>query len=217
MPRAFTETEKETIRSKLLEVGRSCFLRYGLKKTTIEDLTRPSGIAKASFYLFFESKEKLFIEVFLHELPAMMDRIMNASFGSTDDIREALVLFMREVVHEMETNEFSRMMLDDPRELQKSVSNLDFEEILQQVAVFYQPIVQAIADAQARGEIIPGDPFQLVFALGLIKMYPLNRDNLPPQLYSNMLQLAPEVIAAGLTSPALGAYAYADGRDGTSS
>jgi len=42
MPRAFKEEEKEKIRAKLLEAGRACFLRYGLKKTTIEDLTKGS-------------------------------------------------------------------------------------------------------------------------------------------------------------------------------
>jgi len=42
MPRAFKEEEKEKIRAKLLEAGRSCFLRYGLKKTTIEDVVGPA-------------------------------------------------------------------------------------------------------------------------------------------------------------------------------
>ena len=86
MPRAFTAVEKETIREKLMGAGRDCFLRYGLKKTTIEDLTKPAGIAKASFYLFFESKEQLFIDVFLEEIPAMMSRLTEASFGATDDV-----------------------------------------------------------------------------------------------------------------------------------
>ena len=62
MPRAFTETEKETIRARLIESGRACFGRYGLAKTTVEDLVKPVGIAKASFYLFFDSKESLYVE-----------------------------------------------------------------------------------------------------------------------------------------------------------
>ena len=64
MPRAFTAVEKEAIRDRLMEAGHACFLRYGLKKTTIEDLTKPAGIAKASFYLFFDSS------YFLRDSPA---------------------------------------------------------------------------------------------------------------------------------------------------
>jgi len=210
MPRPFTETERETIRAKLMKAGRACFLRYGLKKTTIEDLTRPAGIAKASFYLFFDSKEKLFLEVFLLELPAMMERIMAASFGSTKDTREALIRLMRAITHEMESNQFSRMMLDNPSELRQFASSIDYEAVLQQVSVAYMPIVEKIAEAQTRGEIIEGDPFKLSFSLGLVKMLPLNRESLPEPLYLDMVELAPRIIAAGLTNPSLGAYAYAE-------
>jgi len=82
MPKPFTAVQKETIREKLMEAGRACFLRYGLKKTTIEDLVKPAGIAKASFYLFFDTKESLYLEIFLQEIPEMMERMMHASFHS---------------------------------------------------------------------------------------------------------------------------------------
>ena len=203
MPRAFKEEEKETIRAKLLEAGRACFLRYGLKKTTIEDVVGPAGIAKSSFYLFFESKEALFVEVFLHEMPAMLERLMDVSFRATDDTREALIRLMRAIVHEIEENEMARILMDDPSELERLVTALDYEEILQRSAASFAPIVQAIAEAQARGEIIEGDPFQLSYSLGLVKLLAFNRDRIPVELHDKMLDLAPRVIADGLTCPAL--------------
>ena len=203
MPRAFKEEEKEKIRAKLLEAGRSCFLSYGLKKTTIEDVVGPAGIAKSSFYLFFESKEALFVEVFLHEMPAMMERLMDVSFRATDDTREALIRLMRAIVHEIEENEMARILMDDPSELERLVTALDYEEILQRSAASFAPIVQAIAEAQARGEIIEGDPFQLSYSLGLVKLLAFNRDRIPVELHDKMLDLAPRVIADGLTCPAL--------------
>ncbi|MFC2077515.1 TetR/AcrR family transcriptional regulator [Candidatus Bipolaricaulota bacterium] len=202
MPRAFTAVEKETIREKLLQAGRACFLRYGLKKTTIEDLTGPAGIAKASFYLFFESKEALYMEIFMAELPAMMKRLMDNSFGSTDDTREALIRMMKGIVHEMQSNELARIILDDPTQVEKLVSNLDYGNILQQVAGSYAPLVQAIVAAQDRGEIIEGDPFQIAYSLGLVKMLAVNKDRIPEELYNSMIDFAPRVIADGLTCPA---------------
>ena len=210
MPKPFSATQKETIREKLMEAGRTCFLRYGLKKTTIEDLVKPAGIAKASFYLFFDTKEALYLEIFLQEIPEMMERIMDASFHSTEDTREALILMMKAIAHEMETNELSRVILDDPSELQRFADSLDFEGIMQQVAGAYAPIIQEITAQQARGEIIPGDPFQITYSLGMVKMLVINRDNIPPELYNSMMDFAPQVIAAGLTSPAMGATAYAE-------
>ena len=202
MPRAFTAVQKETIREKLMEAGRTCFLRYGLKKTTIEDLTKPAGIAKASFYLFFESKEQLFIDVFLEEIPAMMSRLTEASFGATDDTREALILLMKGIVHEMEENAMARILMDDPSEIERIASVIDYDAILQQVAPTFAPMLQKIAEAQGRGEIIEGDPFLISYSLGLVKMLAFNRDRIPEPLYTSMVDLAPRIIADGLTCPA---------------
>jgi AcrR family transcriptional regulator len=200
MPRAFTAVEKETIREKLMAAGRACFLRYGLKKTTIEDLTGPAGIAKASFYLFFDSKEQLFVDIFMEEMPAMIDRLLDASFRSTSDTQEALVRLMQGIVHEIESNEFARILLDDPSELERLAQSLDYQNILTQSAEFFAPLIEAFAEAQARGEIIEGDPHQLVYSLGLIKLLPVNKDHIPTELYESMLDLAPRIIASGLTS-----------------
>jgi len=202
MPRAFTDAEREAIRERLTAAGRECFLRFGLKKTTIEDLVRPAGIAKASFYLFFESKEALFVEVYMREMPAMMDRLLDGSFRAAGDAREAFIRLMQGIVREIETDEMSRILLDDPAELQRLAGGVDYERILERSAAFFAPLIEEIAAAQARGEVIEGDPFQIVCTLGLVKLLPLNRDRVPPALYRAMLDLAPRVIADGLTCPA---------------
>lgn len=202
MPRPFTEVEKQAIRSRLMETGRSCFLRYGLKKTTIEDLTSSAGIAKASFYLFFESKEQLFVEIFVKEIPAMTERLLDASFRTTHNARDALVRLMKAIVIEIETNEMSRMMLDDPTELERLASALDYTAILEQTGHLFDPLLEAVADAQARGEVIQGDPLQITYSLGLIKLLPVSRDRIPQTLYDALFDLLPRVIADGLTCPA---------------
>ena len=63
MPKAFTEQEKELIRKRLLEQGYKQFSAYGLRKTNIEELAEASGISKGAFYLFYASKEALFMDV----------------------------------------------------------------------------------------------------------------------------------------------------------
>jgi AcrR family transcriptional regulator len=80
MPKAFAEQEKELIRKRLLEQGYKQFSAYGLRKTNIEELAEAAGISKGAFYLFYGSKEALFIDVveqveqrFRQELLAMVD------------------------------------------------------------------------------------------------------------------------------------------------
>ena len=201
MPRAFTEVEKEKIRERLFAAGRSCFTRYGLKKTTIDDLVKPVGIAKSSYYLFFESKESLYVELMMAEMPAMMERLIDVSFAATDDTREALVLLIKRIVTEIETNEFARIMLDNPSELKQLAASIDFDDILQRSVAFYAPLIEKIVEAQEHGGIVPGDPQQIMYSLGLIKLIPLNRDRLPDTLYQEMLDFIPQVLADGLTCP----------------
>ena len=80
MPKAFTEQEKELIRKSLLEQGHKQFSAYGLRKTNIEELAEAAGISKGAFYLFYASKEALFMDVteqieqrFRQEIFAMVD------------------------------------------------------------------------------------------------------------------------------------------------
>lgn len=63
MPRAFTEREKEHIREQLKEKGKQYLATHGIRKTTVEDLTRAVGISKGAFYQFYGTKEELFFEV----------------------------------------------------------------------------------------------------------------------------------------------------------
>ncbi len=63
MPKGFTEREKELIRRRLIDEGYKQFSAYGLKKTNIEELAEAARISKGAFYLFYESKEALFMDV----------------------------------------------------------------------------------------------------------------------------------------------------------
>lgn len=63
MSKAFSPTEIEAIRARLLAQGEALFSTYGLKKTNVEDLALAVGISKGAFYRFYASKEDLFLEV----------------------------------------------------------------------------------------------------------------------------------------------------------
>lgn len=63
MPKGFTDHEKELINQRLLEQGYKLFSTYGLKKTSVEEIANAAGISKGAFYIFYESKEALFMDV----------------------------------------------------------------------------------------------------------------------------------------------------------
>lgn len=66
MPKAFAEPEKAIIRQQLRTQGQQLFAQHGLKKTSIDDLVQAVGISKGAFYLFYDSKEELLLEILEH-------------------------------------------------------------------------------------------------------------------------------------------------------
>jgi len=62
MRKPLSEREQTAIRAKLLENCRICWGRYGYKKTGVAELASLSGISTGAFYMYFPSKEMLFVE-----------------------------------------------------------------------------------------------------------------------------------------------------------
>lgn len=92
MPR-FSENEKEQIRNKLLTEGERLFATLGIKKVTIDDIVEAVGIAKASFYKFYESKEYLYLDIvqgiqkkIFTELNSKLDS--NVNLSSKERVRQ---------------------------------------------------------------------------------------------------------------------------------
>jgi AcrR family transcriptional regulator len=50
-------------RSRILDAAQSLFLRYGVKRTALDDVVREAGIAKGTLYLYFDSKDALFAAI----------------------------------------------------------------------------------------------------------------------------------------------------------
>jgi AcrR family transcriptional regulator len=63
MPKAFSAREREIIRETLVSEGTKLFDRFGLKKTTVDDLAKAANISKGAFYLFYATKEELYFDI----------------------------------------------------------------------------------------------------------------------------------------------------------
>ena len=96
MATAFTDEEKEIIRTKLHKAARECLQRYGVRKTTVDQMVAMVDISKGSFYNFYSSKEILFFTV----LEEYQIEIMN-SFAE-----------QLEQKNQINTDQFARLLYD---------------------------------------------------------------------------------------------------------
>ena len=75
MATAFTDEEKKVIRKKLHKAAKECLQRYGVRKTTVDQMVEMVDISKGSYYNFYSSKEMLFFTVLEEYQIEIMNRL----------------------------------------------------------------------------------------------------------------------------------------------
>lgn len=196
----FTGTEKEHIRDQLLEAGRELFPRYGLKKTSLEDLTRPSGIAKSSFYSFFGSKEELYLELLMEERGRLRGEIPADSFKEAGKGREPVEHFLRTVVREFETNPLTRRLVTHPEEWQAVMRRVSPEAMRANVEDSTNAVSSFIRQGQEEGLISSGDPEVLAGVIRSVVVLSIHKDDIGRDIYPEVMETMIGLVANGLTT-----------------
>jgi AcrR family transcriptional regulator len=80
---------RESTRARLLEAALVAFARHGYAEVSIDDLCRAVGIAKGSFYRYFESKAELFFAAATEAARRSVDTLA-ASAGGGDALLERI-------------------------------------------------------------------------------------------------------------------------------
>jgi len=73
----------------ILEYASDLFLRYGPRKTTMEDVARICRIGKATLYKFFRNKDELYREILRNEMEYIFQE-MEKETGNIKSVREKL-------------------------------------------------------------------------------------------------------------------------------
>ena len=70
MPKvAYSEEDRERIRTQLVAVGLELMAKQGIQHTTVEQVYKKVGISRTFFYSFFSTKEDLIVETFTCSSP----------------------------------------------------------------------------------------------------------------------------------------------------
>lgn len=63
---------------RILNAAEKLFIRYGIARTSVEDIANEAGISKGAIYLHFASKEMLVDTLIVRELEVLIDDLGNA-------------------------------------------------------------------------------------------------------------------------------------------
>lgn len=197
MVKGFNEREKDVIRNKLMKKGKELFSSYGLKKTSIAELTKASGISQGSFYLFFQSKEELFFDILEREEKNMQDQLLHEVLlpGRIDKL--VLKKFLTESIRMVEENQIiRRMYMQD--EYEELLRKLPQERIDQHIEKDSDLLAPLIRHWQSEGYLIEKDPNVITGVLRSFFTTSLHKKEIGEDVYEATLDLLAGFIAEGL-------------------
>ena len=199
MSGGFTESERERIREQLVAEGRELFAQYGLKKTTISDLTEPIGIANGTFYQFFDSKTDLYVEVLEREGDQIAPRILSP-LEEYDDPERAIKEFLTALMDEIETNPLVRRLVVEPEEMRMLREYHTDEELAEDREESLQYILPYAEEWHKDGAVNGPDPRTVASAIRSVSLLTLHREDIGEELYDETRDLVIRSVAKGLTS-----------------
>lgn len=105
MPKCFSDSERAYIKQRLIQEAKESLIKYGVRKTTVDELVRQVNIPKGTFYLFYKSKELLLFDVFL---------------AFHDEIQEKLTSEIKCLKTEINTQKLTELIFNLHKTVEKS-------------------------------------------------------------------------------------------------
>ena len=95
MPKvAYSEEDRERIRTELVTVGFELMAKQGIQHTTVEQIYKKVGISRTFFYSFFATKEDLIVETLYLQQPKIIEQVQRLMSDPALSWRDAVKKFL---------------------------------------------------------------------------------------------------------------------------
>ncbi len=200
MPKAFSEQEKEIIRRQLRDKGKRLFELRGLRKTSVDEITQAAGISKGAFYLFYPSKEDLFIEIMEQIESELRESVLGQTLRPDEDARENL----RRIL-----NGF--LLTYDTYPLLKTFREADFDYLLRKLpperlkehmdrdSRFFEGLLKKVKREGIAVKVPPRVAMNLVYSLLLVSFH---RQDFGEAAYADNIRILTDLVAGYITQGA---------------
>lgn len=87
--------ETDDARNRLLDAAERCFIRFGVAKTTVEDVANAAQVSRATVYRYFAGRDELVLGVLMRDAHGFFERLGRrlAAGGELGDVVVDAVLF----------------------------------------------------------------------------------------------------------------------------
>lgn len=132
----------DDVRERILQAAFACVARYGLAKTTVEDVARASGLSRATLYRYFPGgRDQLLRDVIAWETGRFFGRLAEAVAGAPDfpSLLEEALIFAHRAIEEHEV--LQKVLQTEPERLLPQLT-VESERILVFIRRFLVPYLE---------------------------------------------------------------------------
>ena len=187
----------EDKRKLLYDCAKELFGIKGFKDTNISEITQKAGVAVGTFYKYYPSKEKLFMDIFLEENVKLKKRFLQ-SLDLTQSPLEIMRQMMALNAEGMNTNPILREWYN--KSVFEKIEKLYREENgIQVVDFLYDTFLKLVNEWQAQGKMrkdIDSKMIMMVFAA--IINIDTHKEEIGIEYFPQLLALIAELVMKGL-------------------
>lgn len=151
MPRiAYSEEDRERIRTALITVGLELMARQGIQHTTVEQVYKRVGISRTFFYSFFPTKEDLALETLYWQQPRIIEYVQKLMADPALKWRDAVKKFLHDCCYG-EQNGIAVLTMEEQQLIFKRLSEESYQLFRQKQRQLFGKILETFgitADAE---------------------------------------------------------------------
>jgi AcrR family transcriptional regulator len=175
------------------------FVRYGLRKTSIGELTKAAGIGQGSFYLFFRSKEDLFFEILDQEERLSRERIAGM-LSRCEPTRRGIKEVLLQSLTLLSENELIASVLYNSEEYERLLSRVSEDTVASHLAEESKYIQDELQRLQTKGVFERVKSDVVTGVLHALFTLNLHKKQIGEGLFPQVIELLADVICDGLIS-----------------
>ena len=96
-------TDTAAARERLVDAAEGCIDRFGVAKTTLEDVAKAADVSRATVYRYFRNRDELMLAVILRELDRSYEQSLDDFAGAVRTPEEAARAIVDAAVYLLET------------------------------------------------------------------------------------------------------------------
>ncbi len=140
------------------------FAENGFAAAKLDDVAKRAGIVKGTLYRYYDTKEDLFRAVVQHAVAANLEAIQQSAAGFKGSIRELVPMLLMCAAEHMGSSRvpaLARLVIGESRAF-PDLARIWHDNVVARVLAL---LTELIREAQARGEVRPGDPKLHAFSI----------------------------------------------------